>query len=263
MPKKRPGKLPDQTTQVQKEFYKRLLFMLIGIVPLFFLWEERGPARFIGGAGVLLSLYNFLMIVAMSEPIVNSFFKPKYIVETTTKPFDKFLYHFAPIFFFGSLVFAVFEMQNTDNTIHGLSLFWRSGFLGIIIATIFTIIIKNKSPSVYFESKRRYVVHFGLYMGFFLFTPALASFINHTFADNNLSCENFEVVRKSTGGSKHNSNWLFLRIKDDTIERFDVPGELFDKVSEGGEVQLCLKQGAIGYRVVTEFRIVFSRGPRP
>ncbi|MDP2160898.1 MAG: hypothetical protein Q8K02_10475, partial [Flavobacterium sp.] len=118
------------------------------------------------------------------------------------------------------------------------------------------IILKLTKPSVYYESSGRYSVHFGLFIGFFLFTPAMTSFINHNYAENKENCKAYEIVRKSTGGKRNKSSWLFLKLAKNSEERFDVSRTFYDKVNEGEQVQLCTRKGNLGYDFVEEFKTI-------
>lgn len=188
--------------------------------------------------------------------IVDDFFPPKIEFEKKVKPFDKFIFYFSNYFFGASLIFMLFEIRKIDNTILGTQLFWKSGFIGILIALIITLIIKRTNPSVYHLSSRRYVVYFGLFIGFFLFTIAFSSFINHFFCDKTISCKDYEIKRKSKGGKKDQESWLFLKIENNIEERFDVTESIYDLTNEGGEIQLCTKKGKLGYEFVTEFKVM-------
>lgn len=164
------------------------------------------------------------------------------------------MYSFSPVFFFVTSAFLIFEGRRIDNTLNGMKLFWIAGFSGIGIATILTIILKMTNPSVYYESKRRFAVNFGLFVGFFLLLPAAASFVNHYFADDIVICKSYLVERKNTGG--RGSSWLYLKLENGDKERFHVSREFYDKVSEGGQVKLCTKKGKLGFDFVTDFKTV-------
>ena len=197
-----------------------------------------------------------MLLIGMSQFIVDDFSPPKTVYETKTTPFDKFMYYFSAVFFCIAAVFLVFEIRRIDNTLNGMKLFWVAGFSGIGVATILTILLKWKTPSVYHESKRRYAIHFGLFVGFFLLLPAIASFTNHYFAKETVTCKNYPVDRKSMGGKRNQSSWLFLKLENGDEERFDVSRNFYDKVSEGGQVKLCTKKGKLGFDFVTNFKTV-------
>ncbi len=220
-----------------------------------FVWGEKGLERFIGLAGFIFGMYQLLMIIAMSQLIIDDFFPPKTYHESKTKPIDNFVYRFATGFFFVGLVFEIFEIRRMDNTIGGTKFFWTYALVGILIAAVVTAILKLKSPSVYFESNRRLTVHFGLFLGFFLVVPATASFINHYFSDNKIDCKEYKIVRKSIGGKRNESSWLFLQINEHE-ERFDVSRNFWNSVNEEGLVVLCTQKGQLGYDFVEEFKTV-------
>ena len=158
---------PQKTSEIRKEFYKRLIFICLGIIPLLLIGESKGPERYIGAAVVIILGYQFRLIVKQSQLIVDDFFPPKTDHETKTKPFDKFIYYFAMTLFFSGLFFEIIEIRVMDNTMNGVAFFWKSAFVGIAIATLLTIILKSTKSTVYDESSRRYAVHFGFFLGLF------------------------------------------------------------------------------------------------
>lgn len=242
-------------TPIRKDFFRRLVFIGLGIIPIIFAWNQKGLVGFIGLAGFLFGMYQLIMIISMSQLIIDDFFPPKTYRETKTKPFNKFVYYFATGFFFAGLVFEFFEISRMDNTIGGIKFFWTYALIGVLIAAVATAILKIKSPSVYFESNRRFTVHFGLFLGSFLFVPATASFINHFCSDSSIACNEYKIVRKSTGGRRQKSSWLFFQINGHE-ERFEVARNLWSSVEEGEQLSLCTREGKLGYDFVVEFKTV-------
>lgn len=244
----------NHNSEIRKDFFKRLLYIGICIIPILIFANNKDEFRLVPLPFFLFGMYQLILIVGQSQLIVDDFFPPKTYDEKTTKLIDKFIYYFSMTLFFGGLVFEIFEIRVIDNTINGTTFFWKSAFIGLAIAALLTIILKLTNSSVYDESSRRYSVHFGLFIGFFLFVPAIASYINHTYSENNENCKAYEIVRKSTGGKRNKSSWLFLKIDYNSEERFDVSRSFYDKVSEGGQVKLCTKKGKLGYEVVESFK---------
>jgi hypothetical protein len=243
-------------SEVRKEFYKRLLYIFLGIIPILLLFENNGPERYIGLAGFLFSMYQFIITIIMSQQILDDFFPPKTTFELKTKPFDKFIYYFAMTLFFCGIVFLIFEIHIIDNTVNGATFFWQSALIGFALASIITIILKLTKPSVYYESNRRYSVHFGFFVGFFLLTPAMSSFVNHNFAEITENCKTYEIVRKSTGGRRNKSSWLFLKLDKNSEERFVVSQTFYNNVSEGEQIKICTRKGKLGYDFVEEFKTI-------
>jgi len=240
-------------TAIRKDFFKRLVCIGLGIVPIIFVWEQKGPERFIGLAGFVFGMYQLIMIIAMSQGIIDDFFPPKTYSELKTKTFDGVVYRFATGVFFVGLVFEIFEIRRMDYTIGGSEFFWVYALAGVLIAALVTAVLKLKSPSVYFGSSRRITVHFGLFFGFFLIVPAIASFSNRYFSDGRIDCKEYKIVRKTTGGKRNESSWLFLQINGHE-ERFDVSKSLWNSVTESGLVVLCTRTGQLGYDFVEEFK---------
>ncbi len=239
---------------IRKNFYKRLLYIGLGVIIFLLFMNESGPLRFVGGVGFCLALYNLLLVVGMSLYIVDDFFPPKTYNEKRAKPFDKFMYYFASGLFGFGMLFLVFELKTIDNTLNGVTLFWRAGGCGVGVAVLVTVLLKLLTPSVYDESKRRYMVHFGLFVGLFLLAAALGSFINHRFADNQETCVNYTVIRKGTGGKRNKSSYLFIKVESLHEERFEVSRDFYNEVIEGAPVKLCIQKGQLGFDFVTTFK---------
>lgn len=227
---------------IRKEFFKRLAYLVLGIIPLFFLLHEKGPLRFIVGAGVLFSVFQFIMILAIAQMVIDDFFPPKTYRKSKAGSFDSFVYRFSAIFFIVTLILLMFEITTIDNTLGGLRLFWISGFAGVLLAIVVIILLKIKSPTLYHEGRRRATVIFGLVLGFFMLTPASASFVNHTFRTETISCQEYKINRKSIGGRRlRKTSLLFLTVNGHE-ERFKVSDELWNDVTEGGPVILCTQK---------------------
>jgi hypothetical protein len=187
--------------------------------------------------------------------IIDDFFPPKTYREKNTKPFNRFVNYFATALFFIGLCSLIFEIRNFDNTINGTRLFWTAGFVGIGLALVITLALKFFQPSVYDESKRRYTVHFGLFIGSFLFTTALAGFVNHRFAEPTYICKTYQIKRKDTSSSRSKEYFIFLIMDGNKAERFSIDQTLYDLCNKGEQMKLCMFKGTLGFYYVTEFKL--------
>jgi hypothetical protein len=244
-------------TPIRKDFFRRLAFIGLGLVPIVLLWENKGPERFVALAGFLLAAFNVIIIVQSLQVIVDDFSPPKRHYETKTKPFDKFVYYSAAVLFGAGILLGILEIPRIDNTIDGASLFWIYSGVGVALAAVITMVLKKVSPSIFFESSRRLTVYFGLFLGLSLAVPFTASFTNGHFSATSTECREYTILRKSTGGKRNRSSWIFLKI-DKEEERFDVTHEFWNRVQEGEAVILCTRRGKLGYEVVTNFRTITS-----
>lgn len=184
--------------------------------------------------------------------IIDDFSPSKTSYEKIAKPFDLFVYYFCLALFFVGMLALVFQIQDYDNTIHGMRLFWQSGFVGLLIAGFITFFLKKTHPSVYYESNRRFNVYAGLFIGSFLMTAAIAGYINHTYILSQKTCKKYTIVRKSTSSRKHREYFLFMNI-DGSEERFSVRQTFHEKCNEGEQIELCSHSGKFGYAYVDEF----------
>ena len=241
-------------SSIRKNFYKRLLYIVLCAIPIWIWADEKPPLSYVVLLLFLFGMYQIITIVYLSQLIIDSFFPPVTTMETKTRLFDRFLYYFSSGFFFTGLVFLLFELQHLENTLSGTNLFWKAGFTGIAVASVITIILKKLTPTVYFESKRRYTVHFGLFIGGLLWSASAGSFVNHFYAEPSISTKEFVLKRKSTGGKRNASHWLFLQTKPLSEERFEVTESFFETVEEGQTVLLDIQKGKLEYDVIVAFR---------
>ena len=245
-----------QISEIRKNFYKRLLYIGICIIPIIIFADNNGKFRLVPLPFFLFGIYQLISIIQQSIFIIDDFFPPKTVFEKKTKYFDKFLYYFASTLFFVGLILLTFEIRYFDNTINGLRLFWIGGFVGIGLAIISTIMLKLFQPSVYDESKRRYTVHFGLFIGFFLLTAALTGFINHHYADPINFCKKYQLKSKSINSGKSTEYFFFLTMDGNNEERFSVGKNRYNHFEEGEQIELCMLKGKFGFDYVTDFKKV-------
>lgn len=125
MKKKKPNlKLKvNETSYFKKDFYKRLLYIGLCIIPIFILVDEKGTYGLVILPFFLIGMWNLIMIIRLSQNIIDAFFPPKTQFEKTVKPFDKSIYYFSSILFLFGLISQMLEIRNFDNTIHGAKLF--------------------------------------------------------------------------------------------------------------------------------------------
>ncbi|MBB4804586.1 putative membrane protein [Flavobacterium nitrogenifigens] len=239
---------------IRKEFYKKIIIIGLCIIPIVLFADNKGTFRLLPLPFFLYGMYQLMQIVAISKLIIDDFFPPKISYEKNTKPIDKLVYYFSTTLFFISLISLLFEIRNFDNTIQGTKLFWTAGVFGILVAIITTTILKLTNPSVYYESKRRYTVHLGLFIGFFLISTALASFVNHYFANPTTFYKNYKIESKSISGGRSTEYFFYLKMENGNEERFSVGKTRYNDFNEGEEIKLCLLKGKLGFDYVTGFK---------
>lgn len=247
----KPTKEPSE---LRKDFYKKLLYIGVCTIPIIIFADYKGSFRLVPLPFFLFGMYQLIQIIGLSQLIIDDFFPPKTQYENKVKPFDKFVYYFSSTLFFVGLISLIFEIRNFDNTINGIKLFWTSGFVGVLFAILLTFVLKIKFPSVYFESKRRYTVHFGLFIGFFLLSTAVTSFINHYFSDNLKTCKNYVINRKGKSGGRSTEYFIYLTFENVGEERFSIGEKRYEQFEEGEEIEICKIKGKLGFEYVTEFK---------
>lgn len=249
--KKRNSKIPGVSI-FRKEFYRRLLYIGLCIIPMYIFGNDTGTFRLVPLPFFLFGMYQLLMIVVLSPHIIDDFFPPRVGFEKVAKPINKFIYYFSSSLFFIGIIALLFELKNLDNTIHGTKLFWMGGAIGVLLAIISTVLLKITNPSVYFESKRRYTVYFGLFVGLFFLTSSAAGFVNHHYASKSKTCEKHTILRKGSGGRRSKEYYIHIMLKDKSEERFSIKRSLYEKLNEGEEIEFCVQKGKLGFDFVKD-----------
>ena len=198
-------------TPIRKEAFFKILYFLLAIVLSIFLLTLDNFLRYSAIIVMTFGFYQFRLFIKMLQPLFDDFFPPKYSKNQKAQPLEKFVNSFAMTLFFVAVVFQICVSWWTQNTIFGLKLVWYSVLIGFIIAVFTTIILKLKRPSIYYDSNRRITVHFGLFLGFCILTPALTIFINHIFANNLVSCKNYTIEEKRKVG-RNKGSWLSIKL---------------------------------------------------
>lgn len=172
-----------------------------------------------------------------------------------TKRFDVIFYILTQSLIVLGVIFQLFTQLWTENTIFGMRLFWISMALGVFTSFILIFLLKWISPSVYLNEKRRLSVYLGLFLGFAIFTPALAAFINHKFSESSVVCRVYQVESKSKGSKGNRTNYIEINIEN-KMEQFIIDRDVYDNIETKGQIELCTRKGILGYEFVTEFKAV-------
>ena len=128
-------------------------------------------------------------------------------------------------------------------------------FAGILIAAVLILILKKTNPAILYERKMRTNLVGALVLGCIFVSAAVASFINHRYADADQNCHIYSIEQKAQNTRKGHLYLLYIKADDNCEERFEVSGDLYKSVKEGGPVVLCTRKGALGFDFVTEFRL--------
>ncbi len=247
----------NKISETRMEFYKRLFYMSLGIIPILFLYDNKGPERFLALAGFVFSTYHLIKILISLHNIVDDFYPPKAAFEFRTGTFETVIFYFSIALLFTSIACFYSELTNLDNTVHGLKLFLISALVSIALTIVITTILKKIKPTIYYESNRRITIYSGFFIGLVLLLPAAACLINRKFASGNSNCEVYVIQKKATSAGRANiSSYLFLKLKNGNTERFEVDREFYNAVKESELIELCVIHGALGFDFATEFRKV-------
>ena len=242
-------------TKIRKQFYRKLLFMGIGIIPIIVFFNSKGPERFVALAGFLFIIWNFIRIITHIQQVVDDFFPPKTYDKKSSTSFYKVIYTISMIIFFIGLLSQIFVLRRIDNTIDGLNLYLISGFIGLAFAIVIILTLKSYSPTIYDESNRRLSIIMSLIIGLFLLFPSLACIVNEASTKSETINEKYIIVSKGSSSTKNKEHYLYLDIKGDK-QRVTVSKSFWENAEEGKPISLFTKKGLFGYRYIIEFNMI-------
>ena len=232
---------------MRKFLQMHLALILIGIALIYSVYDEKSYLRFIAIVGIFIILNSFIKLVKNSEEILFNFFPAKTIREVNPKFKDKIWQHIAMILFFCGLFFLIFEIKNLENTFDESIIWQKIGLGGIGIAIIFLIILNKIRPTIFDESGRRYSVIFGFVFGISTLSISLTSFVNRQYSNKNIITEKYLIIRKSVGGKKNGTHWIFIHYMNNEI-RFEITEQKWNEIKVGNEVELNTQIGYLNYK---------------
>jgi len=231
------------------------IIILVGILVIIVFGNETSWLRYFNILAILIILRSLIWFISNSEELLFYIFPTKTIREKKPKLKlkDKIWSHISMVLFFSGLVFLIFQMSNIENIIEESS-FWKNfGILGFSFSLVCLFFLNKFQPSVFSESGRRYSVIFGFVFGLSGLTISTSSLLNKTNANKETIRSEFTVRRKSTGGKKNKSHWIFITIKQ-SERRFEIKPNLWNNLKVGDTVLINLQKGYYEYDFVTEIK---------
>jgi len=237
----------------KKEIRNNSIIILIGILIIIVFGNETSWLRYFNVLAILIILRSLIWFISNSEELLFYIFPTKTIREKKPKLKDKIWSHISMVLFFSGLVFLIFQMNNIENIIEETS-FWKNfGILGFSFSLLGLFFLYKIRPSVFSESGRRYSVVFGFILGLTALTISTASFLNKNKAGKESIESEYLIKRKSTGGKKNKSHWIFINIKK-SERRFEIKPKLWNELNTGNKVIVKSKNGHFEYEFVTEIK---------
>ena len=237
---------------IRRQVLLRTAFIILVLIPTILYRPENKIVIYLNIIILVYGLYQSIRLLSQLQRFIDDIFPPKLSSSARVEKIHKFFYYGSQVLFYSAIFFHLGISRWTRNTIFVKELFLFSFSIGLAIAIIITIILTIKKPSIYFESTRRMTVHFGIFLGFSLFLPALAIFTNHIFADKQVICKTVKVDSLTKEG-RYETAWLNVTLEKE-VERFHISKKLFEELEEGEEIQLCTKIGALGFEFVQEIK---------
>jgi hypothetical protein len=241
-------------TETKREALKRIGYLALGCFIIFLIWKETGPLRFIGFIALLFIFYQMICLIFSAQQIIDEFFPPKIYYDNNPNSIDRSITKIAYSIFFAGLGILFFEERNIDNTIMGLDLFWKSSLSGLLLGVVIIVLLYLFWPSIFFESNRRIVIYSALPIGLMLLIPSVCSMLNRYNSEGKIQCVNFKIKGKSQKGSESASSYVYIVVNDNE-EQFQISNKLYEQLQEREYIQLCLKNGFLGYPFVDEFKL--------
>jgi glucan phosphoethanolaminetransferase (alkaline phosphatase superfamily) len=239
--------------KLKKKIRNHSLQILVGILVIIPLFNEESWLRFIALGGFILILVNLIWFVINSEKILYQLFPTKSFRETEPNPKDKIWSHISMVLFFCGLIFLIFQMNNIENIIEEKS-FWKNfGLLGFSIGLLGLFFLYRIRPSVFSDSGRRYSVVFGFILGVTGLTISTSSYLNKKHSNKEIIHSEYTIERKSTGGKKNKSHWVFIKIRE-SEKRFKIKPKLWNELKIGEKVLIKTQMGKFDYEFVTEIK---------
>lgn len=147
---------------------------------------------------------------------------------------------------------GIAQFHHIDNTRNGVQFFFLFAFLGLILCIPFYVIIYRTIPDLKEGKKisKQWTSNlFGLGMGFFFLTPAIASYINRTHLVKVDNCQEYKIIRKGSSGGRYHEYYFFVLIDNDE-ERLTVFKPFWETLEEGQNIRLCLEKGILGFEYI-------------
>jgi hypothetical protein len=146
-----------------------------------------------------------------------------------------------------------------DHTINGMRLTWSGVVVGLVIATLCTVILKKKKPEAYFDKRRTQNLNVSFFVGFMALGASLGNYINWGLADKELVCQTYKIDTVSSAesyseGTGSRVYYVFIVINNKR-ERFQVWKNIYDKISATGSINVYVQHGALGFDYVKTFKV--------
>ena len=151
-----------------------------------------------------------------------------------------------------SSFWGIAQFHHIDNTRNGVGFFFLFAALGLLLCIPFYVLIFRTVPDLKHGkrvSKQWTSNLFGLGMGFFFLTPAIASYINRTHLVSTDDCREYKIISKGSSSGRYHEYYLFVQIDNDE-ERLTLFKTLWETFNEGQSIRLCLQKGILGFEYI-------------
>ena len=175
----------------------------------------------------------------------------------------KFIYYLATVTFPLGLVAILIEMLRFERMLRPGD-FWTTFFaIGALISLILIILAAYVSRGVYDDSKRRFSIFWGFFIGLPLIIIALASFTNRVLRDvETIETQQFQIIEKRHTGEyskkkkkeKKEKFQIIFKTSEDSQKRLEVKEDFYNELTEGGVINVEMTNGWLGFELIEEVR---------
>lgn len=235
---------------VKKWLLKRVLFIVIGLVPIIILYDDSSPYRYLALVGFIIIIFNLIKIFGAYQEIIAAF-SPENDNSKIGK-YDKFFNLISGVYLIVSLFFLTTEIDSLESTFGGASLFWFFGLIGFVIAILIIQILKL-SHLAYSSNKTKYGIYSCIILGSITISPATAGYLNYNYSQEKSECLTYLINELSISSGEHPKYYVFINNDSDT-ERFTVTEELYNDLIDENKIEICTSEGLFNYKIAREFK---------
>jgi len=240
-------------SEIRKYVLRRLIYIAVCIITFFIATYIEPIFKLVAVITIMVGCFNIFLLLMSTNELLDSFFPIKK-KEKTASTLDKFLNHFSTgILLLSSIVF-IFEIDKIDNTIHEIPFFLKFGFIGLIAGFLLILFLRKLSSTIFDSSERRMNVIGCVLLGGFFLLPPIFSLVNRKYADTRIHCQEYELLGK--GNSTRESEFYVQFDFGRGEERLIIKQSLWEKLEEGQLVEICTRQGYLGYDFVVEIKLM-------
>lgn len=251
-PKSKKKSITKPQSNFKKDIIKRFAYLLLCVIPIFLLAEEKSNLRLIVLPFLLLGGLQFIYLGNLGIRVINHYF-PTQTYNSQKTIGEKVLYYGCYVYMIG-FFYAIIMLGRMENVIGEWEFFWKYAFIGLCIAILVLFVLRWVVSTVYEDYYRRMTLCFIVPLTTMLLAAALAFQYNATVDRKKYHVSNYKVIEKHKSGRSSQNYSLNIQTSfgEETIK---VSKQFYDSSFVGSTLQLRCYEGALGYEVVNEMHV--------